>query len=153
MADDELTDWHPAWLPPHAWETLGSHRIRVLGEGPLVDTVRAELAQACARFGGQLLAATDDGRADVRMALTAATPADSGPLGTDADDPGATSGTAGDVPGVAALGAEGYRLARRGGTTLLLADAPAGLLYGLFHLVRLGPLAVTDDLPAAVHRP
>jgi alpha-glucuronidase len=48
---------------------------------------------------------------------------------------------------------EGYLLSRRDGVTTVLAGAPAGLLYGLFHVVRLGGAAFAADLPAREHRP
>ncbi|MBX6750214.1 MAG: alpha-glucuronidase [Micromonosporaceae bacterium] len=50
-------------------------------------------------------------------------------------------------------GPEGYSLGRSDGVTTVLAEAPAGLLYGLFHVVRLGEAAFADDFPATVHRP
>jgi len=48
---------------------------------------------------------------------------------------------------------EGHLLSRRDGVTTVLAGAPAGLLYGLFHVVRLGGAAFAADLPAREHRP
>jgi alpha-glucuronidase len=50
-------------------------------------------------------------------------------------------------------GPEGYALGRSNGVTTVLAEAPAGLLYGLFHVVRLGEAAFAHDFPTAVHRP
>ncbi|MBO3740273.1 alpha-glucuronidase [Actinoplanes flavus] len=46
---------HPAWLPPEAFRAVGSRRVLVQGTGPLADTVRHEIAQACARFGGSVV--------------------------------------------------------------------------------------------------
>jgi alpha-glucuronidase len=50
-------------------------------------------------------------------------------------------------------GPEGYRLGRADGVTTVLAETPAGLLYGLYHVVRLGEAAFAEDFPATVHRP
>jgi alpha-glucuronidase len=50
-------------------------------------------------------------------------------------------------------GPEGYSLGRADGVTTVLAEAPAGLLYGLYHVVRLGEAAFASDFPATVHRP
>ena len=44
-----------AWLPPEAWRPIRDRRIRVAGEGPLVDTLRADLGAAGATVH-------DDGR-------------------------------------------------------------------------------------------
>src|SRR5688500_18645237 len=51
----------PAWLPSYAFRPLGSRRVRVAGTGPLVATVRAEVAAAVADHGGTV---GDDGPAD-----------------------------------------------------------------------------------------
>jgi alpha-glucuronidase len=45
------------------------------------------------------------------------------------------------------------RAVRRDGVTVVRADEPAGLLYGLFHVVRLGESAFGADRPAEAHRP
>ncbi|PRY44512.1 alpha-glucuronidase [Umezawaea tangerina] len=45
----------PAWLPSFALRPLGSRRIRIAGSGPLVDTVRGEVAAAVAEHGGVLV--------------------------------------------------------------------------------------------------
>ena len=47
----------------------------------------------------------------------------------------------------APLGDEGFVLARAGDVTAVLADAPAGLLYGLFHVVRLCAAAFDPARP------
>ena len=54
--DDGESPPHPAWLPAEAFRALGTRRVLVHGDGPLVDTVFAEVARACA--------ATADGRTD-----------------------------------------------------------------------------------------
>ncbi|HKT02074.1 MAG TPA: alpha-glucuronidase [Rugosimonospora sp.] len=48
---------------------------------------------------------------------------------------------------------EGFRLDRADGVTRVRAGGPAGLLYGLFHVVRLGAAAFGAPLPEQVHRP
>ncbi|MGC4806743.1 alpha-glucuronidase [Micromonospora sp. DT233] len=63
----------------------------------------------------------------------------------DAAWPGAVDG--------AAPGDEGFLLTRRDDVPVVLADAPAGLLYGLFHLVRLGESAFDATRPPQRHRP
>ena len=50
-------------------------------------------------------------------------------------------------------GEQGYALGRADGVTRVLAETPAGLLHGFFHVVRLGESAFTGDIPATVHRP
>ncbi|HWO67512.1 MAG TPA: alpha-glucuronidase [Umezawaea sp.] len=47
---NESTD--PAWLPPFALRALGSRRVRVTGDGPVVDTVRDEVRRASADLVG-----------------------------------------------------------------------------------------------------
>ncbi|MCQ4207520.1 alpha-glucuronidase [Streptomyces longispororuber] len=64
----------PAWLPAEAFRAVGSRRVQVRGEGPLVDTVRAEVADARARFGGAA-----DGPADLVLCLDGT--GDEGPEG------------------------------------------------------------------------
>lgn len=116
---------HPAWLPPEAFRAIGSRRTLVLGDGLLAETVHDEVAQASARYGGSVRRA-GDGPYDLVLALTTAE---------------ALPGVAGEVRPDSAIGDEGYVLARRDGVTVVLADEPAGLLYGLFHVVRLGERA------------
>ncbi|GAA4450369.1 alpha-glucuronidase [Phytohabitans houttuyneae] len=53
----------------------------------------------------------------------------------------------------APLGDEGFAISRAGGVTLVLADAPAGLLHGFFHVVRLGEAAFTGERPVERHVP
>ncbi|GIG92260.1 alpha-glucuronidase [Plantactinospora endophytica] len=148
---------HPAWLPPEAFRAIGAHHTLVYGDGTLVDTVYDEVGRARARYGGTVRrlsgqateperAGADETPADLVLALA---PTGSPPAG------GALPAEVGSELGaeVAGLGPEGFALARRGGVTVLLAAAPAGLLYGLFHLVRLGPAAFGADRPVEAHRP
>ena len=187
MTTPDLTDVHAAWLPPEAFRALGSRRTLVHGAGLLVETVRAELTSACARYGGQVLrhgapppgaaavvsppgaaaVVSPPGAAAVVSPLAAAMAAPR----SDADqvDLVLALTTDGPVPAAAAavhahlqrqpwadaepLGAEGFVLARDSDVTVVLADAPAGLLYGLFHLVRLGEAAFGAAIPPMAHRP
>ncbi|MER5431369.1 alpha-glucuronidase [Streptomyces sp. NPDC002588] len=51
------------------------------------------------------------------------------------------------------LGPEDHTYAREGGTTTVTASDGRGLLYGLFHVVRLGEEAFTRGRPREIHRP
>ncbi|MEV4754212.1 alpha-glucuronidase [Micromonospora sp. NPDC049559] len=157
MTTAHPNDVHAAWLPPEAFRPVGSRHTLVHGDGTLVETVLGELAEATARHGGTARRtsptgdppAGDDRPApavpDLVLALTTAGPL---PAAVPAELRGPfEAGTAGP------LGAEGFALARRDGVTMVLAERPAGLLYGLFHLVRLGESAFGADLPVERHRP
>ncbi len=149
-ADAVESAWHAAWLPPAAFRELGSRGVLVHGDGPLVDTVLDEVSRACGRYGGRLWHGPPwQVDADLVLALRGA-----GPVPNAAAETarlGATPTVNGTGDG--SLGDEGYLLARVDGVTVVLADAPAGLLYGMFHMVRLGAAAFDDDLPARRHRP
>jgi alpha-glucuronidase len=156
------TGVHAAWLPPEAFRALGSRRVLVCGDGTLVDTVLNEVAQACAQHGGQA-------RRQVQR------PAGAGPAREPTGGGGGSCDlvlavtTAASLPAPAAavqgelrpasgqhagtLGDEGFALARRGGVTVVLADEPAGLLYGLFHVVRLGESAFGAGRALERYRP
>ncbi|MBC9712787.1 alpha-glucuronidase [Streptomyces sp. TRM66268-LWL] len=112
----------PAWLPDEVLRDVGSRRVLVRGEGPLADTLRGEVAYACRKFGGAQV--TGDASHDLCFDL--AEGGDEGP--------------------------EGFTLERRPGLTMVTAADPAGLLYGWFHVVRLGESAFTTA-PAQTHRP
>nr|WP_312886961.1 alpha-glucuronidase [Actinocrinis puniceicyclus] len=156
---DPADEVHDAWLPSESFRALGARRVLVRGGGTLVETVVREAEAACERHGGSVRHQAHGDRA----------PADSVP-----GDGGSGDGTPGDgafdlilalgraaAPSWAAagierdgtLGAEGYALARRGGVTVVLADEPAGLLYGFFHVVRLGEAAFADAFAAQRHEP
>ena len=132
---------HPAWLPPEALRALGSRRVLVHGEGLLVETVAAEAQLACARYGGVAthLPAIDES-------------AESAASAADAPDADLVLSLA---PQRAELGDEGFTIARTsGGVTTVEAAKPAGLLYGFFHVVRLGEAAFADEVPSGgVHKP
>ena len=135
MATDDLTDVHPAWLPPEAFRPLGSRRVAgARRRALLVETVAHEVTQALRPVRRRR---TTAGRSTWCSRWRAAAPADG----------------AGRLHTGGALGAEGFALCRRGGVTVVLADAPAGLLYGLFHVVRLGEAAFERGPPAGAHRP
>lgn len=118
----------PAWLPPDAFRALGSRHTLIRGSGAPVETVHGELAEACARFGGRVDRDAEQGAAPYDLVLT---------LGGDARR----------------LGAEGFTYERRDGRTTVTAHGPAGLLYGLFHVVRLGERAFLDERQREPHRP
>ncbi|MEU2751595.1 alpha-glucuronidase [Streptomyces collinus] len=118
----------PAWLPPAAFRAIGGRRTLIRGSAPLVETVHGEVAQACRRFGGRVVRGAPDGGAyDLVLAL----------------------GAEGPEP----LGEEGFTCAREGGTTTVTASGGRGLLYGLFHVVRLGDDAFRGERAREVHRP
>jgi alpha-glucuronidase len=131
-----------AWLPSEAFRAVGARRTVVCGDGLVVDTVLDEVARACARYGGSVRH-QGPAPADLVVALSTVDllPAVLVELRQDL-------GT-----GAAALGEEGFALGRHDGVTVLLADAPAGLLYGLFHVVRLGEAAFAGSRPLEQHRP
>ncbi|MFD5341364.1 alpha-glucuronidase [Streptomyces hawaiiensis] len=118
----------PAWLPPAAFRAVGGRRTLIRGSGPLAETVHGEVAEACRRFGGRVVRdASDDGPYDLALCLGA--------------------------DGPEHLGEEGFTLAREGGTTTVTAGGGRGLLYGLFHVVRLGEAAFSGERPPRTHRP
>lgn len=110
----------PAWLPDGAFRPIGTRRTLIRGAGPLVDTVREEVARACARFGG---AVSQDDASDLVLELT----------GED--------------------GSEAFTYERRDGRTTVTASGGAGLLYGFFHVVRLGESAFEGSCEPRSHRP
>jgi alpha-glucuronidase len=121
-----MSTGHAAWLPAAAWRAIGSRHTLITGTGPLVDTVAAEVGAACAAHGGGVRHGDPPAAGRHELELTVD--------GDGRDD-------------------EGFEVSRRGGRTVVRAAAPPGLLYGLFHLVRLGPAAFGDDLPTRTHRP
>nr|WP_067277180.1 alpha-glucuronidase [Streptomyces jeddahensis] len=119
----------PAWLPPAAFRPLGSRRTLISGTGPLVDTVHGEVAGASDRFGGQVLRDGQEPGASYDLVLE---------LGDDDSDE---------------LGDEGFALVRADGVTRVTAAGQRGLLYGLFHVVRLGEAAFQGERARELHRP
>ncbi|KPI24905.1 Alpha-glucuronidase [Actinobacteria bacterium OV320] len=142
----------PAWLPPEAFRPVGSRRTLVDGTGPLVDTVLGEVAHACAQFGGEM-AVRDRGESGspssydlVLRVVEAGGSGDTGPGLGGAGGPGGPAG-------VGELGAEGFVIERADGTTIVTASGQPGLLYGLFHVVRLGEDAFRSTREREAHRP
>ncbi|KKD06184.1 alpha-glucuronidase [Streptomyces sp. WM6386] len=114
----------PAWLAPGAFRAIGSRRTLIRGgEGPVVDSVHEEVAEACARFGGQVERDAPSGPYDLLLDLTG-------------DD-----------------GSEAFTFAREAGRTTVTASGRPGLLYGLFHVVRLGEDAFRGEPRRETHRP
>ncbi|WP_327000832.1 alpha-glucuronidase [Dactylosporangium sp. NBC_01737] len=141
MTVPELADVHAAWLPPEAFQAVGERHTLVCGDGPLVRTALAEVAQACRRHGGT-------------VRHLPASMGDDPPAGD--DPPTGADGSFDLVLAVSRTGRpdhDGFELARAAGVTRVVADGPAGLLYGLFHVVRLGAAAFGADRPAEQHRP
>jgi alpha-glucuronidase len=128
---------HPAWLPPEAFHPIGSRHTLIRGAGTLVETAFQEIEQACGRYGGSVRTTADAGPVDLVLCLSTFDPL---PPAVEAVD-------------VDLLGDEGYAIARRDGVTVVLARGPAGLLYGLFHVVRHGEAMFADTRPIELHRP
>jgi len=121
----DQTEYHAAWLAPEAFRAIGRRRVAVVGDGLLAETVRWEVEKATARFGGAVEA---EDRAELILAVDAR-----------AAEPGSDP--------------EAFSVVRRYGITTVLAAGPAGLLYGFFHLLRLGEAAFGADHPVEHHRP
>ncbi|MEV6168954.1 alpha-glucuronidase [Streptomyces sp. NPDC051954] len=120
----------PAWLPTAAFRSLGTRRTLIRGSGPLVETVHGEVAGACARFGGRVARDPEPGAgASYDLVLEVS--------------PGLGSG----------LGDEAFAYERNGGRTTVTASGQSGLLYGLFHVVRLGENAFHGERAREVHGP
>src|SRR5690606_38131465 len=118
-------DSDSAWLPPAAFRAVGGRRTLIrAGDTPCADTVHGELAAACERFGGRV--ARHGARGDAGLVLEAA--------GGPDDD-------------------ESFTLERRDGVTTVTAPGGRGLLYGFFHVVRLGEDAFAGERPREEHRP
>ncbi|MGW7204479.1 alpha-glucuronidase [Streptomyces sp. NPDC054837] len=114
----------PAWLTPGAFRAIGSRRTLVRGgAGPVVDSVHEEVAEACARFGGHVERDASPGPYDLLLDLTG-------------DD-----------------GSEAFTFAREAGRTTVTASGRPGLLYGLFHVGRLGEDAFRGEPRRETHRP
>ncbi|MEU6354265.1 alpha-glucuronidase [Streptomyces sp. NPDC047072] len=109
----------PAWLPEGAFRPIGTRRTLIRGTGPLVDTVYGEVAEACGRFGGEIV------RNDPDLLLEL----------TGDDD------------------SEAFTYGRRDSCTTVTASGGAGLLYGFFHVVRLGEAAFTGSCETATFQP
>jgi alpha-glucuronidase len=119
---------HPAWLPAEALRSIGSHRVSLdaADGGPLTDTVAEEIERACALFGGTLTRGTSS--SELAFVLSATSPGHR-------------------------FGDEGFSIVRREGVTTVTAEKDRGLLYGFFHVVRLGEAAFGVDRELELHRP
>ncbi|MCG5217672.1 alpha-glucuronidase [Streptosporangium sp. KLBMP 9127] len=149
MTIPELIDVHAAWLPPEAFRAIGSRRVLVHADGPLAETVRDEVVHACGLYGGSVPHPVSDQVGDQQVDLVLA-------LSSMAALPAVAEEVRGEALrefGPDACGAEGFVLACRDGVTVVLADEPAGLLYGLFQVVRLGESAFGSARPVERHRP
>ncbi|WSQ12408.1 alpha-glucuronidase [Streptomyces sp. NBC_01231] len=116
----------PAWLPPEAFRPLGGRLTLIRGSGPLVETVHGEVAEACARFGGRVVRDPEPGAPGYDLVLEL----------TGAEEE-----------------SEAFTFVREGGRTTVTASGQAGLLYGLFHVVRLGEDAFAGEPTRRTHRP
>jgi alpha-glucuronidase len=114
----------PAWLPDEAFRPIGGRRTLIRARGPLARTVHQNVAEACARFGGRVEREASPGPFDLVLELTP---------GDDAS--------------------EAFTYERGDGCTTVTSSGQRGLLYGLFHVVRLGEDAFGEGRPRRTHRP
>lgn len=128
---------HPAWLPDDAFAAIGSRRVVVAGDGVLAGTVAEEVAAATARFGGSFSRLeVGDGVSDAELVLTLAH-FDSSSADHSADH---------SID-------ESFRFTREAGAVVVQAETDAGLLHGLFHVVRLGEAAFEGPDADETHAP
>jgi alpha-glucuronidase len=124
---------HPAWLPDDAFAAIGSRRVVVAGDGVLAGTVAEEVAAATARFGGAFSRLeVGDGVSDAELVLTLAH-----------FDPSSHDRSTD----------ESFRFMREAGAVVVQAETDAGLLHGLFHVVRLGEAAFDGPDADETHAP
>ncbi|HEY7222618.1 MAG TPA: alpha-glucuronidase [Micromonosporaceae bacterium] len=133
---------HAAWLNPEALRPIGSRPSRLRGKGgPLFRTVAAERWAAREMFAPRLTPAQFyAGRPDPELVLTTSSSILPTPVWE-------------RIAGLGDLGSQGYAVDRADGVTTIFAQGNAGLLYGFFHVVRLGEAAFGDDIPAFAYRP
>ncbi|ROR73071.1 alpha-glucuronidase [Bogoriella caseilytica] len=129
----------PAWLPPAP--ERGSLRLKLAGVGPLIDTVRAELAELTGAGAGQLV----DGTAEADVVFTTA----------DRADELASGDLAGfDVESAEGLSQEGFAVLRQAGRVAVVGGSDRGLLYGYHHWRRqLRNGTAADGPEAEIHAP
>ena len=142
---------HPAWLPPEAFRSLGARRVLLHGEGLLVDTVLTR-SRVPARVTAGGCGTPRPGTSTSTWCSPCATPVSCPTRRWRRRAPPARRRWSSWAT-AATLGDEGFVLARAGDVTAVLADAPAGLLYGLFHVVRLCAAAFDPARPPERHRP
>jgi len=153
---------HSAWLPDDAFAAVGRRRVVVAGDGALAGTVAEEVAAATARFGGSFSRLeVGDGVADAELVLTLTPPDAVLPPDGSANGPGSVPGAGTDADPAAAAGTtepggdadESFRFTRDGGAVVVQAPCDAGLLHGLFHVVRLGEAAFDGPDVDETHAP
>lgn len=167
-----MTAVHPMWLPDEAFRALGSRRVLVAvgpDDGPVAQTVLAEVAAAVARFGGSMVTSpvsVDEALAcDVVLAIVGSAGTVGTASATQPPPPGHQPRTDPYLPAVQAvvedllalgsdvLGPGMFGLARTGRAAVVVSGDAAGLLYGLHALVRRGEAAFSGppdvewDLP------
>lgn len=133
---------HPAWLPDAALSGLADRRAAVVGDGPCARSVVRELTRA-----GADVVARGEGGGPPELVL-----ATRDHIG-DGDVPAAVAELVDTLRGAAPLTPDGYVLARRRGTTAVVAGGDTGLLHGFFHLVRLGHAAFGAERAPERHEP
>lgn len=126
---------HPAWLPDAAFAPLGRCRVAVViapdGATEVTETVLSEVRAATGAHGGAVVGPHDD--PDLLLELS-----DSRPHLSRRESDSSR---------------EGFRFVRDGGRVRVTATTPAGLLYGFFHVVRLGEAAFAGADTSEDHAP
>ncbi|GAA2999234.1 xylan alpha-(1-_2)-glucuronosidase [Microbacterium aurantiacum] len=117
MDETGTTPEHPMWLPEAVFRGLRDRTIAVVGDDPLLGTVRREADAA----------GMTEVPPSAEAELTIMPVADL-----------ATHARRIDAAAVGDLGTEGYAIAREGGRTVIAYAGAAGALYGWFHVVRAG---------------
>lgn len=160
------------WLPDEVFRALGSRRVLVAvgpDDGPVAETVVAEVAAATSRFGGELVTGpvtVDEALAcDVVLAIVGSAGQVGSASASMPPPPGhrprtdpylqAVQAVAEDLfaLGSTVLGPGGFGLGRIRRRTVVVSGDATGLLYGLHALVRRGEAAFTEpddvvwDLP------
>lgn len=137
---------HPAWLPTAAFAAVGRRRVAVRGDGALVGTIAAEVAAATAAHGGtftRLEPGSGVFDADLVLTLTEDDSRSEDDSRTEEDDDGDTH----------ADDDESFRFMRDDGAVVVQAATDRGLLYGFFHVVRLGEAAFAGADADEAHAP
>ncbi|MGJ5891930.1 alpha-glucuronidase [Streptomyces sp. V2] len=126
-SSESLDRLDAAWLPPEVFRAVGVRRVCVRGGGGLVETVREEVRTACGRFGGEVVPEEGaEGAYDLLL-----------------------DGRSGELTGPD----EEFTFAFDGTRASVTAPGGAGLLYGLFHVVRLGEDAFSGPVRSELHSP
>ena len=148
---------HPAWLPTAAFAAVGRRRVAVRGDGALVGTVTAEIAAATAAHGGSFTRLeSGSGVLDADLVLTLTENDDGVADETDdgADDRADETDASDDEVGGPVDGPdESFRFMRDDGAVVVQAATDRGLMYGFFHVVRLGEAAFDGPDTVETHAP